>query len=615
MPRSAAVLVALALVTASSTAAMSRSPVPTGFTVTASAALYEGVTYAKLAKPKTPVVAHVARVAPGAPVDLRVVNANDKISTSPRELELTSGICGRVQCIVGLNGDFHRAGTPAGAVVADGRMLHSPQPARPQLTVTGDGRLIAGPLPWTGSLTAADGTKIPVTAVNANPAGEDGLALFTPAFGPHTEASSRVELLVRAPGGVGALNRSTELVLRGIRSGAGPIPADGAVLAGEGLAARQLQELWGRVQSGVPSRAQLMVSSPIDAKFSLGVEPVVLRDGRRALPWRDPNVINPRQPHTLVGWNKVGETFLVAVDGRQPGSEGMTMAEAADFLLALGATEAVNLDGGGGTTFVAGGSVWNRPSDNDPVRPTEYEERGTANALVVMARPGAPLPAASPPPPPKPVTRPASPANPANGPGDTAETLPWDDGPSYADHGMPFGAFADGGGQLADGELPVGPGRGTRAAAAPGGVQLSEPGMTAPTDPGPGAVPPGGSDGGPADLTGATGTVPSSLSGQEPEPTASGGSRRLQATAARARPAAVGVAVAAAAGLVALAIKRRRRRVGSLSLLIEGRGRRGARPVTGASGQHDEIVAMDHLVRRPLGQVAGAGAGQRGERH
>src|SRR5581483_8544093 len=71
-----------------------------------------------------------------------------------------------------------------------------------------------------------------------------------------------------------------------------------------------------------------------------------------------------RQPRTLVGWNAAGEAWLVTVDGRQPdASVGMTLAEAADFLLALGATDGLNLDGGGSTTFVDDGAVVNTPSD------------------------------------------------------------------------------------------------------------------------------------------------------------------------------------------------------------------------------------------------------------
>jgi hypothetical protein len=459
MARGVVVLVALAVVALSATTAGSSTALPPGYSVAARANLYSGVDYVKLAKAKSPAVAaHVARVAPGAPVDLRVVNAKDKIPASTRELETTSSMCRRVRCVVGVNGDFHKFGTPAGAVIADRRMLHSPDPSRPQLTMTGDGRLVAGPLPWSGSVTGL-GSQIAVAAVNdVPPAG--GLAVYTPAYGARTEPSARTELVVRAPGGVGLLNQPARLELKGLRSGAGPIPADGVVLSADGVAAEQLQDLWAKHLGAPSSAAQLVVQSTVDAVVSLGAEPVVLRDGRRALPWRDPNLVYPRQPHTLVGWNKAGDIYLVAIDGRQEASDGMTMAEAADFLLDLGVTDAVNLDGGGGTTFVVGGSVWNRPSDNDPARPAEYSERGSANALVVTSRAGAPLPPASPAAP-KPL--PATPGTPGGAGGGTDPPSIFEDAPSGADSGV-FGPVPGVGGALAPGELPLGPSAHNRTA-------------------------------------------------------------------------------------------------------------------------------------------------------
>jgi hypothetical protein len=433
------------------------------------------------------------------------------------------------------------------------------------------------------------------------------LALYTPAYGSRTDASSRVELSVRATGAVGALNRPADLQMLGLRTGAGAIPADGAVLSADGAAAQQLRDLWARTQARTAQpRGRLLVSSPTDAQFSLGVEPVVLRDSRRALPWTDPNLINPRQPHTLVGWNEAGETFLVAVDGRQAGSEGMTMAEAADFLLALGATQAVSLDGGGGTTFVAGGSVWNRPSDNDPARPSQYSERGTANALLVMARPGAPLPPPAPPAP-KPVApRPGTPGATAPGAGGSdgaGNVMPWDVDP--ADGTRSPGVTTTGPGSfLADGELPVGSSTGARWASGSGNMRLSEPGLTpsadAPGDPAATAAPAAAD---PHRSTG-RGAPASRLTGQPDEVVSLAASTRLGSPALKA-------AAGGALALLAVLVLRgplwvwRRRRLHRFAALIEDRGgepwRREPR-----SGQDDEVVPVDDLVGRPLGQVAGS---------
>ncbi len=76
-----------------------------------------------------------------------------------------------------------------------------------------------------------------------------------------------------------------------------------------------------------------------------------------------------RHPRTVAGVSADGQTLiLLVVDGRQPGhSVGATLPEMADLLLALGAHDAVALDGGGSTSFQlqrADGSVLsNRPSD------------------------------------------------------------------------------------------------------------------------------------------------------------------------------------------------------------------------------------------------------------
>src|SRR6185503_1392648 len=80
-----------------------------------------------------------------------------------------------------------------------------------------------------------------------------------------------------------------------------------------------------------------------------------------------------RHPRTIVGVGAGGRRLLlITVDGRQPGySMGMTLREAAQLARDLGATQAINLDGGGSTTLVipkaaASGyryEIVNRPSD------------------------------------------------------------------------------------------------------------------------------------------------------------------------------------------------------------------------------------------------------------
>ena len=53
---------------------------------------------------------------------------------------------------------------------------------------------------------------------------------------------------------------------------------------------------------------------------------------------------------------------MVVVDGRQAGySEGMTLPELARLFESLGATDAINLDGGGSSSLALSGELANSP--------------------------------------------------------------------------------------------------------------------------------------------------------------------------------------------------------------------------------------------------------------
>lgn len=112
-------------------------------------------------------------------------------------------------------------------------------------------------------------------------------------------------------------------------------------------------------------------------------------------------------PRTGIGITRTGKILLVVVDGRETHADrgyhwadwsaGLTLRQFADEMISLGATYAVNLDGGGGSAmWVQGQGVINRPSDG-----CQYYaypgclsgERPVTNTLLVMNGAGpAPLP-------------------------------------------------------------------------------------------------------------------------------------------------------------------------------------------------------------------------------
>ncbi len=67
-------------------------------------------------------------------------------------------------------------------------------------------------------------------------------------------------------------------------------------------------------------------------------------------------------PRTAVGYTNDGKAILMVVDGRQSASLGVSLPELAQIMIDLGATEAINLDGGGSSQMAIGDSLINRPS-------------------------------------------------------------------------------------------------------------------------------------------------------------------------------------------------------------------------------------------------------------
>jgi hypothetical protein len=123
----------------------------------------------------------------------------------------------------------------------------------------------------------------------------------------------------------------------------------------------------------------------------VGGWPRIVEGGKNVAPFADSLEGTPerfsraRHPRTAVGISRDSATvYLVVVDGRQKASAGMTLEELADAMIALGAVEALNLDGGGSTTLVVRDSIVNAPSDPNGERPV-------GNAIVITRHAKAPL--------------------------------------------------------------------------------------------------------------------------------------------------------------------------------------------------------------------------------
>ncbi|MCS7172381.1 MAG: phosphodiester glycosidase family protein [Armatimonadetes bacterium] len=299
---------------------------------------------------------------------LRVALAQDRVMGRER----TSAIAQRSGAVAAVNGGyFAPEGDPVGGVMIQREWASEPLPGRSCLGITDTQEVVFDTLEWRAEAVTAWAT-IPIQGLNRT-RGSGEVVLFTPRFG----GTPRVQV------------RGVEVVVSGgmvqeVRE-APPawVPPDGFVLSGHGAPGALLARL--RVGDPVHVRIRAEPSSG-DPRWQqvrdiLCGGPRLLRRGQ---PVPDPEgfpeaFLYRRHPRTAIGVDPDGTVILLVVDGRAPEhSLGMTIPELAAEMRRLGAVEALNLDGGGSTTLVVHGRVWNRPSD-------ETGERPVSDALLLLS--------------------------------------------------------------------------------------------------------------------------------------------------------------------------------------------------------------------------------------
>ena len=115
---------------------------------------------------------------------------------------------------------------------------------------------------------------------------------------------------------------------------------------------------------------------------ALGGNAILVKNGQI---YQTPQTGADKEPRTAVGIKADGDVFFVVVDGRQePYSSGISMPDLAQLMIDLGAVDALNLDGGGSSTFTTrelGGD--NLEVDNQP---SDRSERSVANSWLIVSK-------------------------------------------------------------------------------------------------------------------------------------------------------------------------------------------------------------------------------------
>lgn len=171
-----------------------------------------------------------------------------------------------------------------------------------------------------------------------------------------------------------------------------PVSASGAVMAAGQVVSPPEHDLDIRVNAMLcfkGRQGRILEGQACPAGFTDGVAagPLLLEDGRRqSFTAFDNNYAVTAQPRSAIGFSKDGRrAWIVAVDGRQASSVGVSLADLTDIFLRLGAADAINLDGGGSTTLVTTQTPGVPKVLNTPIHSAvPGRERPVANAILLV---------------------------------------------------------------------------------------------------------------------------------------------------------------------------------------------------------------------------------------
>ncbi len=342
--------------------------------------LARGVTHQYRWYAAGPWAVHTVTVQPGACVAFRSAKANERNVGRERTSAIAQRYAANSRVVAAINADFFSFEPPGiseGPQVANSVLLKSEGHHRealedrhlrlqPVFAIRQNGKPAVTFTRFDGVVRLGDQT-FPLAGVNVR-ARNDSAFVFTPFYGTTTPVdSSALELIVRNGMVAGA-----DSLAEGVA-----IPDSGMVIVLKGAARASLVSFhpragaaWVGELAGLERAREVVGGYPMLLQKSHAVhhDEAGLR----------PTFSDRRHPRAAIGIDRKGAVHIVAVDGRQPGhSDGMTLQELGDFLLAHGITDAMNLDGGGSTTLVVAGHIVNRPSDASG-------ERAVSNALLLI---------------------------------------------------------------------------------------------------------------------------------------------------------------------------------------------------------------------------------------
>jgi phosphodiester glycosidase len=336
-----------------------------------------------LRTPTGPVLVHILNVDLTIPgIHLGVVQAHNRLISSD---ETISKMANRTGALAGINGDYFEVGAtgrPIGMEVINGQMMQSPSDYA-VFGITSNNQFTMGHETF-NAIIAAGTESYKLSSINHLVELNEGkLGLITPALGAPIHVWGDTVVMLQRD-----LNFPRELSVLSIQRRGTVLPAlvNRYALVARGSAGAWLQKY---LHKGVRINVIEQISPDNNLFQALGGGLVLIKNGALYHDYSSPILSSAyrRNPFTAVGISRDGKHILFVVfDGRNAGwfrSRGVTSVQAAYFLLAHGAYQAMMFDGGGSSEMVA------RFSTDRGVSVVNYlsggRERPLANGLFVYA--------------------------------------------------------------------------------------------------------------------------------------------------------------------------------------------------------------------------------------
>lgn len=294
----------------------------------------------------------------GRPVRINVIevnkNLNSNIDISPQlsstrlsSKSTISTIAKKNHSIVAINGTYFKpqTGVPLGTLMINKKLYTGPIYNRVAMGIFDEGFDMAR-IELNAMLKTSKG-DIKIDNVNQPRMLSTYVIAYTPEWGHFAPASPKYGIQMAIED-----NKITSISTEAL-----PIPQNGYVVVGP---KDKLEKIF-KTRSAKLDIKTIPDWDNVNHIISGG--PYLIKNGEIFIDITEQKLgaIGGKNPRTAIGYTQDGTLIMVAVDGREGSSIGMTLRELAGFMQSIGCVNAMNLDGGGSTVMYVNGKVVNMP--------------------------------------------------------------------------------------------------------------------------------------------------------------------------------------------------------------------------------------------------------------